>query len=222
MDPAKNRLNFIKDQLDKAFHLAKLSPKTPPLVAVSKRQSEAKIRQMLDLGVTHFAENQLQEAQAHWEPLRADCPKVKLHLIGPLQSNKVRDAVALFDVIHTVDREKIARSIKDECEKQHRHVPCLIQVNIGEEPQKHGISPVELPDFLGFCREEIGLPICGLMAIPPEGVNPAPYFALMKKLADRHELRELSMGMSSDYQTAIRFGATYIRVGTALFGEREH
>ena len=211
----------LKNELEQAHNENALVAGLPTLIAVSKRQPLDKVQQVLAAGHRHFGENQLQEAQSRWETLKVEHPEVTLHLIGPLQSNKVRDAVALFDVIHTVERAKIAHAIKEECDKQNKVIPCLIQVNVGEEAQKAGVSPTELPDFLTLCRDEIGLPIIGLMAIPPAGENPAPHFALLKKLAERHGLPELSMGMSSDWQTAIRFGATYIRVGTALFGARE-
>ena len=221
MSSLQSRLIFAQNQIDESAKASRLSVRAPQLIAVSKRQSEAKLRQAIALGQSEFGENQVQEAKRHWGSIKDKTPNIRLHLIGPLQSNKVKEAVALFDVIHTIDREKIARAIKLECEKQRKNIPCLIQVNIGDEPQKTGIAPEALPDFLKLCRDDIGLPICGLMAVPPEGKNPAPYFALMKKLADRHHLPELSMGMSSDYKAAIRFGATYVRVGTALFGERE-
>lgn len=221
MTSIAQRRHFILNQLANAHHASPLASPHAQLLAVSKRQSIARIEEALNTRQRHFAENQVQEAQHRWQEARKRFPDLQLHLIGPLQSNKTKEAVALFDVIHTIDREKIARAIKDECAKQDKRIPCLIQINIGQEPQKAGIAPKELPSFLTLCRDEIGLPITGLMAIPPAGGNPAPYFALMKKLADQHQLPELSMGMSSDYEAALRFGATYIRVGTALFGQRE-
>jgi pyridoxal phosphate enzyme (YggS family) len=211
----------LKSDIEQVHSQNAIACNGPTLIAVSKRQPLQRVQQVLAAGHQHFGENQLQEAKARWEPLKKTHPDVTLHLIGPLQSNKVHDAVALFDVIHTVDREKIARAIKEACDKQGKLIPCLIQVNIGEEPQKAGITPAELPDFLALCRDEIGLSIIGLMAIPPADENPAPHFALLQKLANRHGLAELSMGMSGDWRTAMRFGATYLRLGTAVFGARE-
>ncbi|MGB1539374.1 MAG: YggS family pyridoxal phosphate-dependent enzyme, partial [Rickettsiales bacterium] len=147
-----------------------------------------------------------------------DC---ELHLIGPLQTNKVKEAIALFDVIQTVDRVKLADALADAFAKSGKHLPCFIQVNTGEEPQKAGIPPQEADAFIRYCVETLHLPVKGLMCVPPAGDNPAPHFGLLRQIAERHGLPELSMGMSGDFETAIRFGATYIRLGTALFGERQ-
>jgi PLP dependent protein len=189
------------------------------LVAVSKLQPHDRIRAALEAGHRLFGENRVQEAKARWADLRAEYPGLKLHLIGPLQTNKVRDAVALFDVIETVDRPSLADALAKEIKKQGRSLPCFIQVNTGEEQQKGGVAPHGLPALLDHCRKT-GLDIRGLMCIPPVDEPPAPHFALLNKLAQRHGLAGLSMGMSADFEQAITLGATYIRIGTALFGDR--
>lgn len=191
------------------------------LIAVSKTFDADAIRPVLESGQRIFGENRVQEAQGKWPELRADYDDVELHLIGPLQSNKARDAVALFDVIHTVDREKIARALKAECEAQGRALRFFIQVNTGEEPQKAGIAPQEADAFIALCRDDLKLDVAGLMCIPPVEDMPGPHFALLQKTAARNGLSELSMGMSADFETAIRFGATYVRVGSAIFGTRD-
>lgn len=190
------------------------------LIAVSKNQPAEKIQEALDAGHRDFGENKVQEAQSHWRALKPQYPDLKLHLIGPLQTNKAKDAVALFDMIHTVDREKLARELSTEMKKQGRNIPCLIQVNTGEEEQKSGIAPDAFPAFLKFCREECALDIVGLMCIPPLDDPPALHFALLKKMAKLHGLEHLSMGMSADYERALPLGATFIRIGTSVFGER--
>ena len=189
------------------------------LIAASKGQPVSVLEAAIDLGITEFGENRVQEAAEKWPELLAQHPTLQLHLIGPLQSNKVAEAVALFDVIQTIDREKIAEAVASEAARTGKTVTCLVQVNIGEEPQKSGVLPRDLPNLLRYC-ETIGLPIAGLMAVPPAEDNPAPYFALLAKLGKRHGLAELSMGMSHDFVTAIRLGATQVRLGTALFGAR--
>lgn len=221
--PLATRLKTIIAQMESSksatLH-APLSLGQPPrLIAVSKGQPVEAVEAAIALGVTDFGENRVQEAEGKYEGLKARHPQIRLHLIGPLQTNKVKEAVALFDMIHTVDRAKLADSLKAEMDKQDRALPCLIQVNVGEEPQKAGVAPQELDGLLAHCTAA-GLPICGLMGVPPVGVPPAPYFAWLYKNARAHDLSELSMGMSGDFETAIRFGATMIRVGTALFGER--
>lgn len=190
------------------------------LIGVSKGQPTGPIAEAIGLGLADFGENRVQEAQQKWPELKKKHPNVRLHLIGPLQSNKAADAVALFDVIQTIDRPKIADALAAEIKAQGRTPRLLVQVNIGEEPQKSGVLPTELPSLLAHCAG-LGLTIDGLMCVPPAEHNPAPYFALMKKLADRHGLPELSMGMSGDFPVALRMGATMVRVGTALFGERQ-
>ena len=193
----------------------------PTLVAVSKRQPDDRIEAALAAGHRVFGENRVQEAQERWTSRRDLYPDLRLHLIGPLQTNKSADAVALFDVIEVVDRPKLARSLSAEMARQGRHLPCYVQVNTGEEDQKSGIWPEEADDFIAFCRDECGLDIAGLMCIPPVDEEPAMHFALLRTIAERNGLSGLSMGMSGDYEEAVRFGATSIRVGSAIFGSRD-
>ncbi|MBB4305232.1 hypothetical protein GGD81_004306 [Rhodobium orientis] len=192
------------------------------LVAVSKTFEVEDIRPVLQAGQLVFGENRVQEAQKKWPLLREEFRDVELHLIGPMQSNKVKDAVALFDVIHTVDREKIARALAEEMERQGQTLDLLVQVNTGAEPQKAGVLPDDTADFVTRCREEFGLAVKGLMCIPPVEDVAAPHFALLQKLADGLELPWLSMGMSADFETAVGFGATHVRVGSAIFGARDY
>lgn len=210
----------IQSRIDKAAAGTGRNAAEMTLIAVSKQQPEARIDSALKEGLRVFGENRVQEAQQRWQPRRPLYPDLELHLIGPLQSNKAADAVALFDILHTIDRPKIAKAVKQEMDKQNRQLPCFIQVNTGEEPQKTGIAPKEIPDFLAFCRSEIGLNIVGLMCIPPVDEEAAMHFALLKTYAEQQSLAKLSMGMSGDFEQAIAFGATHIRVGSALFGER--
>ena len=193
----------------------------PTLVAVSKRQPDDRIEAALVAGHRVFGENRVQEAQERWAERRDLYPDLKLHLIGPLQTNKAADAVALFDVIEVVDRPKLARSLSAEMARQGRHLPCYVQVNTGEEDQKSGIWPEDADDFIAFCRNECGLDISGLMCIPPVDEEPAMHFALLRMIAERNGLPGLSMGMSGDYEEAVRFGATSVRVGSAIFGSRD-
>ncbi len=213
-------IKTIQNNITKQCQAWDRDPASVDLLAVSKRQPPEKIEEALRAGHRIFGENKVQEAQDHWREHRAHYPDLKLHLIGPLQTNKVRDAVALFDVIHSVDREKLATKLSTEMEKQGRALPCFIQVNIGEEDQKSGIMPQDLDSFISYCREDCGLNIVGLMCIPPFDEPPALYFGLLKKMADQHGLKQLSMGMSADYERAIALGATHIRVGTDIFGAR--
>jgi PLP dependent protein len=199
---------------------ANRQPNTIKLVAVSKRQPEARLEAALAAGQRVFGENRVQEAQAHWAGRRAGWPDLELRLIGPLQSNKAADAIALFDVIETLDREKLARALRKEMDAQKRAPRLLVQVNTGEEPQKAGVPPAELADFVGRMRTHYGFTIDGLMCIPPVEEPPGLHFALLAKLAADVGVPELSMGMSSDYPTAIRLGATSVRVGTGFFGPR--
>ncbi|MCK7615972.1 YggS family pyridoxal phosphate-dependent enzyme [Roseibium sediminicola] len=192
------------------------------LIAVSKTFEAEEIRPVLEAGQLVFGENRVQEAMHKWPGLREDFAGIELHLIGPLQSNKAKEAVATFDVIHTVDRPKIAKALKAEMDKQDRQLPCFIQVNTGEEPQKAGIPPKEVDAFVAYCREEVGLPIIGLMCIPPVEEAPGEHFALLEKIARRNGLEQLSMGMSADYAVAVGFGATHVRVGSAIFGSRDY
>jgi pyridoxal phosphate enzyme (YggS family) len=190
------------------------------LVAVSKTFDADAIQPVIDCGQRVFGENRVQEAQGKWPELKARTSGIELRLIGPLQSNKAADAVELFDVIETVDREKIARAIAAEVERQNRHPRLYVQVNTGLEPQKAGIDPRETVAFVAFCRETLKLTIEGLMCIPPADENPGPHFVLLAKLGAQCAVEKLSMGMSSDFETAIEFGATSVRVGSAIFGSR--
>jgi hypothetical protein len=216
---AADRLAEIRAGIGKAARLAGRSPDDVTLIAVSKMHAADAIVPLIQAGQKIFGENRVQEAAAKWPALRAEHPDLRLHLVGQLQSNKSEEAVALFDAIHSVDRPSLAHALARAMERKGRRPDCFVQVNIGDEPQKGGCAVADLPDFLKLCREA-NLPIIGLMCIPPADVEPAPYFALLAKLARTHGLAELSMGMSSDYPTAVTLGATHVRVGTALFGER--
>ena len=217
---AAGRVAEITKEIAAACRAAHRPAEAVQLVAVSKQQPEERITAMLAAGQRVFGENRVQEAIQRWSGRRADQSDLKLHLIGPLQSNKAADAVALFDVIETVDRPKIAATLAAEMTRQNRPLPCYIQVNTGEEPQKSGILPADLTAFLGYCRQDAGLEIAGLMCIPPVDEEPAMHFALLAKLAAEQGLPDLSMGMSGDFAEAVRFGATSVRVGSALFGPR--
>jgi len=190
------------------------------LIAVSKTVPADAIEEAIACGQRRFGENRVQEAKAKWPALKERHPGLELHLIGPLQSNKVRDAVELFDVIHSVDRPKIAAALAEEMKRAGKSPRLLVQVNTGDEPQKAGVLPSETDAFVGLCRDKVGLPIEGLMCIPPFDEEPSMHFALLAKIAARLGLTELSMGMSGDFEKAIAFGATYVRIGTAIFGAR--
>lgn len=190
------------------------------LIAVSKGHPAHRIEAALAAGHRSFGENRVQEAMDKWPALRAEWPGAALHYIGALQTNKARDAVAFADAIHAIDRAKLARAVSREMERQGRRPDCFIQVNTGAEPQKAGVPPEDLDALVTLCREELVLPVSGLMCIPPASDDPAPHFALLRELAARHGLAQLSMGMSADYRSAIAMGATHIRVGTAVFGAR--
>jgi pyridoxal phosphate enzyme (YggS family) len=215
---AKSSLVTVRGRIDKAAALAGRAAGEVVLVAVSKTQPATRIAALIAEGQRDFGENRVQEAQAKWPALRALYPETKLHLIGRLQSNKAEQAVALFDAIHSLDRPSLADALARAMEKVGRRPICFVQVNIGGEPQKGGCPIAELPALLDRAR---ALPIVGLMCLPPEGVEPAPYFALLAALARRHGVAGLSMGMSADYESAVMIGATHVRVGTALFGARE-
>ena len=219
MNTITANLTALREKIARACAEAGRDPHDVNLVAVSKLQPAERIAQALAAGQRLFGENRVQEAKAHWADLRAQYPDLKLHLIGPLQTNKARDAVALFDCIETVDRPSLADVLAKEMKKQGRNLPCFIQVNTGEEEQKGGVAPAGLPPLLDHCRKA-GMAIRGLMCIPPVDEPPGPHFALLKKLVQQHGLADLSMGMSADFEQAIALGATYIRVGTALFGQR--
>ncbi|AOF91578.1 YggS family pyridoxal phosphate-dependent enzyme [Sinorhizobium sp. RAC02] len=216
----QDRLEDVRNRMRKAAMEADRRPEAVTLVAVSKTFDAEAIRPAIALGQRVFGENRVQEAQGKWPGLREETDGIELHLIGPLQSNKAAEAVALFDVIETVDREKIARALAAEMARQGRALRLYVQVNTGLEPQKAGIAPDDTVAFVALCREELGLVIEGLMCIPPADENPGPHFALLAKLAARCGLDRLSMGMSGDYETAIGFGATSVRVGSAIFGTR--
>lgn len=220
MSTVVDQLFAVRSAIQKATVEANRAKGSVTLVAVSKTFDAAAIRPVIEAGQRIFGENRVQEAQRKWPGLRVDFPDIELHLIGPLQSNKVEDAVALFDVIETVDREKIAVALGSEMEKQNRFPKLYVQVNTGSEPQKAGIEPKEAVAFVKRCRDVHGLAIEGLMCIPPAGENPGPHFALLRKIAEEAQVQKLSMGMSSDYEIAVGFGATSVRVGSAIFGTR--
>lgn len=213
-------LREVKAQIEAAEQAAGREPGEVTLVAVGKVQPVEKVEAALAQGQRIFGENRVQEAQGKWPELKARYPDVTLHLIGPLQTNKAADAIALFDVIETVDRPKLARVLAAEMKKQGRMLECFVQVNTGEEDQKAGVLPTDADAFIETCRDEHGLNIVGLMCIPPADDEPALHFALLREIARRHDLEKLSMGMSGDYEIAIEFGATHVRVGTAIFGDR--
>ncbi|SOD92027.1 YggS family pyridoxal phosphate-dependent enzyme [Caenispirillum bisanense] len=219
VDPAAN-LATVRDAIAKAARDAARDPESVTLVAVSKVHGEDRIVPVLEAGQRVFGENRVQEAQGKWPALKERFPGVELHLIGPLQSNKAKEAVALFDVIETVDRDKIAVALAAEMDKQGRRIPVLVQVNTGKEPQKAGIAPEEADAFIARCRDELKLEVRGVMCIPPVDEEPALHFALLREIARRNGLPVISMGMSDDYPTAIALGATHVRVGTAVFGTR--
>lgn len=220
MSAGADRLAEVTRRIADAARDAGRQPSEVTLVAVSKTHGANSVRELLEVGHRVFGENRVQEAEDKFPALKAEYPDLELHLIGPLQTNKARDAVALFDVIQSVDREKLAASLAKEMERLGRRPACYIQVNTGEEPQKAGILPKDLDTFAAVCREQYKLPIVGLMCIPPVHEEAALHFALLAKMAARNGLAGLSMGMSADYETAVRLGATHVRVGSALFGAR--
>ncbi|MCB1507059.1 MAG: YggS family pyridoxal phosphate-dependent enzyme [Hyphomicrobiaceae bacterium] len=214
------RLAEIRARIDAAAKGQSRDSRAVTLIAVSKTFEADAIRPAIEAGQRHFGENRVQEAKAKWPELKAAEPGIILHLIGPLQSNKAKEAVALFDAIHSIDREKIARAIAAEMKAQGRHLQLFVQVNTGEEPQKAGVMPREAVAFVKMCREQLGLEIAGLMCIPPVDEEPAVHFAFLAKLAKEAGVLGLSMGMSDDFETAVEFGATHVRVGSAIFGGR--
>lgn len=213
-------LNHVHAEIAAAAAAAGRDPDDITLVAVSKAHDEPRIRPALDARHRVFGENRVQEAAGKWPGLRAEFPDAVLHLIGPLQTNKVRQAVELFDVIETVDRPKLARELAKEMGRTGRRPACFVQVNTGAEPQKAGIPPRGADAFIRLCREECGLIVDGLMCIPPVDEEPSLHFALLRDIAARNGIMGLSMGMSGDYRIAVAFGATVVRVGSAIFGER--
>lgn len=214
------RLAAINQRMDRAVKRGGPDGVVPKLVAVSKTISSSGIVPVLELGQRIFGENRVQEALGKWPELKKQYQGIELHLIGPLQTNKVKDALGLFDVIQTVDREKLARVLVSEISRTGKSVTCFVQVNIGQEPQKSGVLPEDVISFVRTCEHDIGLKISGLMCIPPAKDAPGPYFALLNQLAKKLNLDLLSMGMSSDFEVGIEMGATHVRVGTALFGAR--
>jgi PLP dependent protein len=220
-DPIHDRLISVRAEIASACQEVERDPAGVVLVAVTKTFGPETIGPAITVGQRTFGENRVQEAKGKWPALRQQYPDLEIHLIGPLQSNKAREAVALFDVIHTVDRPSLCAALAKEIERQGRQPKLLVEVNTGAEPQKAGVLPELADDFVRSCRETYGLAIRGLMCIPPLDEAPAPHFALLAKIARRNGLDWLSMGMSADFKTAIQFGATHVRVGSAIFGERE-
>ena len=210
----------VRQRVDAAARSAGRDPGEITLVAVSKVQPAERIEAVLAAGHRVFGENRVQEAAARWPALRERYRDVELHLVGPLQTNKARQAAELFDVIGALDRPRLARKLAEVFAATGRALPCYIQVNTGEEPQKAGVLPEGADAFIAECRDTHGLPVAGLMCIPPVGEAPAPHFALLREIAERNGLAGLSMGMSDDFETAIGFGATIVRIGSALFGVR--
>jgi PLP dependent protein len=219
-ETAEARLEAVRARIERTAREVGRDPASVRLIVVSKTFGEVDIKPVIAAGQRLFGENRVQEAQAKWPALRNAHPDLELHLIGPLQTNKVRDAVALFDVIHTLDRPKLAHALKVEMAARGKTLRLLVQVNTGEEPQKAGVIPADLPPFVALVQDELKLEVEGLMCIPPVEDEPAVHFAFLAKLAREHGLPELSMGMSADYEAAVELGATYVRVGSAIFGDR--
>ncbi|MEO1492479.1 MAG: YggS family pyridoxal phosphate-dependent enzyme [Pseudomonadota bacterium] len=215
-------LGDVTARIAAAAEKAGRSPADVTLIAVSKVQPLDRVDAVLAEGHRVFGENRVQEAAGKWPDFRARYPDVDLHLIGPLQTNKVRQALDLFDAIHSVDREKLARRLADGFAETGRPLPCFVQVNTGEEPQKAGCLPADADRFIAMCRDDLDLPVAGVMCIPPAEEEPSLHFALLKKIAERNGLTGLSMGMSGDFESAIALGATHVRVGSALFGARDY
>jgi pyridoxal phosphate enzyme (YggS family) len=210
----------IRARIDRAAAGAGRDPAGITLVAVSKVQPLERVEAVLQAGHRAFGENRVQEAAGKWPALRERFPGVELHLVGPLQTNKVRQALDLFDVIHSVDRDRLARKLAEGFDETGRALPCFVQVNTGEEPQKAGCLPADADAFVARCRDEYGLPLAGLMCLPPLDEEPSLHFALLRKIAERNGLPGLSMGMSGDFERAVALGATHVRIGSAIFGER--
>jgi PLP dependent protein len=215
-----NALAAVEEEIVRACNEAKRERASVTLIAVSKTFDASAITPVIESGQRVFGENRVQEAKSKWPALISSYDGLALHLIGPLQSNKAKEAVALFDAIHSVDRPSICRALAKEIESQNKRPQLFVQINTGEEPQKAGIAPQDADSFIAACRDNYGLEISGLMCIPPVNEAPAPHFALTAKIAARNGLKNLSMGMSADFATAIQFGATHVRVGSAIFGHR--
>ena len=221
MSEGAQHLAEVNRRIAEAARTAGRLPGETTLVAVSKTHGADKVSELLDAGHRVFGENRVQEAEEKYPALKARYPDLELHLIGPLQTNKARDAIALFDVIQSVDRERLAAVLAKEMERAGKRPPCFIQVNTGEEAQKAGVLPADLDAFVAACRDVHKLPVVGLMCIPPVDEESAMHFALLQKIGRENGIANLSMGMSADFETAIRFGATHVRIGTAIFGERD-
>lgn len=222
MYPIKENIKIIKNQIEEAHKNSNFAKfPLPKLVAVSKKQNDTKVVEALDAGQKYFGENRVQEAEQRWTSKIKEYKNIQIRLIGPLQTNKVKQALNLFDVIETIDREKLAREIAKEFNNNFKTKSFYIQINTGSEIQKSGIEPIQSDDFIKYCKEDLKLPIIGLMCIPPIKEEPSMHFALLKKIAERNHLDELSMGMSSDFKEAIKFGATSVRVGSSIFGDRD-
>ena len=217
-----DNIDTVRASIAKAAGAAERDPQGVTLIAVGKVQPLERVEAALMAGQRVFGENRVQEAKSKWPEFRTRYEGIELHLIGPLQTNKVREAVELFDVIQTVDRPKLARELAKEMEKQDRRLDCYIQVNTGEEEQKAGVAPADADAFIAECREELGLRVVGLMCIPPVDETPALHFAMLREIAKRNGIANLSMGMSGDFETAVEMGATHVRVGTAIFGARDY
>jgi len=215
-----NGLASVEQEIARACGQARRDRASVTLIAVSKTFDAEAIVPVIAAGQRVFGENRVQEAKAKWPGLMSDYPGIALHLIGPLQSNKAKEAVALFDAIHSVDRPSICQALAKEMDSQQRRPELFVQLNTGEEAQKAGVAPAEADAFIAACRDKYGLQVSGLMCIPPVNDAPAPHFALTAKIAARNGLKNLSMGMSADFAVAIEFGATHVRVGSAIFGHR--
>jgi pyridoxal phosphate enzyme (YggS family) len=215
-----NGLAAVEHEIARACEDARRDRQSVTLIAVSKTFDADAIAPVIEAGARVFGENRVQEAKAKWPGLISAYPGIALHLIGPLQSNKAKEAVALFDAIHSVDRPSICEALAKEIKSQERQPELFVQLNTGEEPQKAGVAPADADAFIAACREKYGLSISGLMCIPPVNEAPAPHFALTAKIAARNGLTKLSMGMSADFAIAIQFGATHVRIGSAIFGTR--
>ncbi|MDH3661820.1 MAG: YggS family pyridoxal phosphate-dependent enzyme [Alphaproteobacteria bacterium] len=218
--PVADHLIQVRETIAEAAKAAGRNPEDVTLVAVSKAQPDERVLAALEAGQRVFGENYVQPALARWPHLKERYPDVRLHMIGAIQSRKAKDVVGLFDMLETIDREKLARAIAKEMAALDRWPACLIQVNTGEEPQKAGVHPRDADAFVAFCRDELSLPVKGLMCVPPVDDEPAMHFALLAKIARRNDLQILSMGMSADFEVGVQFGATHVRVGSAIFGAR--
>ena len=221
MGKIKENINIILEEIEEAHKNSYFSKSgVPKLVAVSKKQNENKVIEALNAGQTYFGENRVQEAEQRWVSKIKNYENLQIRLIGPLQTNKVSQALNLFDVIETIDREKLAKEIANKFNENVKTKSFYIQINTGSEIQKSGIEPIQSDNFIKYCREDLKLPIVGLMCIPPINEEPSMHFALLRKIAEKNNLKELSMGMSNDFKEAVKFGATSVRIGSLIFGER--